>query len=178
MTRIVGIDYSLSCPAICVLENDIFNFHYLTSKKKLIGKFKTNNDKFTIRGYQHEDYYNSEDRFDKISNWAMTIVNEGDLVNIEGYSFGSSGMVFQIAENAGILKHKLYKKGIKYQITPPSASKKLATGKGSAKKELMCGAFVEQTGFDIFKVFGTDKSTSPINDIVDAYFLCKFIHNH
>ena len=42
-TTIVGIDYSLNSPAICIADDNFdFNkcsFHFLTSKKKHIGKF-------------------------------------------------------------------------------------------------------------------------------------------
>ena len=44
---IVGIDYSLNSPAICIAGDDFdfdkCSFHFLTSKKKHIGKFGKNN---------------------------------------------------------------------------------------------------------------------------------------
>jgi hypothetical protein len=39
---IVGIDYSLTSPAICVNHNDKLNFYYLTNKKKYIGEMSKN----------------------------------------------------------------------------------------------------------------------------------------
>ena len=52
---IVGIDYSLNSPAICIVDDDFdFNkcsFHFLTSKKKHIGKFGNN-----IFGYEIKEY--------------------------------------------------------------------------------------------------------------------------
>ena len=31
----IGIDYSLTSPAICVMDGDKLNFYYLTNKKKV-----------------------------------------------------------------------------------------------------------------------------------------------
>ena len=52
---IVGIDYSLNSPAICIADDNFdfkkCSFHFLTSKKKYIGKFGKN-----IFGYEIKDY--------------------------------------------------------------------------------------------------------------------------
>lgn len=173
--RKVGIDYSLSCPAICIRDDGKFALHYLIDKKKWLGKFPTGDERFTIEGHAQKYYVNSEDRFDNISNWVMSLLKPTDEINIEGYAFAAAGLVFQIAENCGMLKHKLFKNGNTYHITPPSAAKKAATGKGNANKDLMCAAFVEQTGFDIFAAMNTVRNNSPINDMVDAYFLANLI---
>ena len=51
-TTIVGIDYSLNSRAICIAGDDFdFNkcsFHFLTRKKKYVGKFDKN-----IFGYEY-----------------------------------------------------------------------------------------------------------------------------
>jgi hypothetical protein len=174
--RNVGIDYSLSSPAICINTNGFFELHYLTSVKKYIGNIETNNPNFKITGHlQVKEYSCSEERFDNISNWALSLLEPTDIINIEGYAFAAAGLVFNIAENCAMLKYKLWKAGIKYHITPPSAVKKFATTKGNANKELMCGAFVLATGLDIFEVFNTKKATSPLNDVADAYWMCEFL---
>ena len=52
---IIGIDYSLNSPAICIADNSFdfkkCSFHFLTSKKKHIGKFGNN-----VFGYEHREY--------------------------------------------------------------------------------------------------------------------------
>ena len=60
---IVGIDYSLNSPAICVATGggtsfSDCNFYYLTSKKKYIGKMYDN-----IIGYEHEENTGPINRF-------------------------------------------------------------------------------------------------------------------
>jgi Holliday junction resolvasome RuvABC endonuclease subunit len=81
--------------------------------------------------------------------------------------------VFNLAENMGILKHKLYKAAIPVTIIEPSRAKKIATGKGNADKEAMYEAFMKETGVDLIKKFGQLKLTNPVTDIVDSYFILK-----
>ena len=72
-----------------------------------------------ILGTEHTEYTNPIERFANLSTWALTIINKltDPKIFIEGYSFGSKGQaVFQIAENTGLLKYKIYQTGIPNQI--------------------------------------------------------------
>ena len=60
-----------------------------------------------------------------------------------------------------------------YNLIPPSVIKKFATGKGNANKELMLDAFEKDTGTNLAQVFDTT-SKSPVSDVADAYFICKY----
>jgi len=83
--------------------------------------------------------------------------------------------VFNIAENAGLLKHYLWKKGFEYHTVPPTVIKKFATGKGNANKEKLQEAFIAETGVDIKNMLDmTEKQWNPLSDIVDAYYICKY----
>ena len=170
---IIGIDYSLTSPAICVnIDGDAgLMFYYLTNKKKYTGTMSED-----IVGYEHKDYNSPIHRFTQISDWVFDIIS--GLINpqvfIEGYSFGSKGQgVFQIAENCGILKYRLEEQNIPYSTVVPSVVKKGATGKGNADKEMMYEAFVKETNIDLKKVFDTDKVGNPVSDIADSYFIQK-----
>ena len=175
---IVGIDYSLNSPAICIAgDNFDFNkcsFHFLTSKKKHIGKFGKN-----IFGYEIKDYKTPIERFTNISTWALDIIhkhkNDTAKVFIEGYSFGSKGQaVFQIAENCGILKYRLQMSpSMLYDTIVPSVVKKYASGKGNADKQLMYDSFTKHTGVDLMKMFDMDKLNNPVTDIIDSYYIAK-----
>ena len=177
---IVGIDYSLNSPAICIVgDNFDFNkcsFHFLTSKKKHIGKFGKN-----IFGYEIKDYNTPIERFNNISLWALDIIHENKpkretaQVFIEGYSFGSKGQaVFQIAENCGLLKYKLHMSpSILYDTVVPSVVKKYASGKGNADKQLMYDSFKEHTKKDLLKMFDMGKLNNPVTDIIDSYYIAK-----
>ena len=175
---IVGIDYSLNSPAICIAGDDFdFNkcsFHFLTSKKKHIGQFGKN-----IFGYEHKEYNTPIERFTNISSWALDIIHKHKKdtakVFIEGYSFGSKGQaVFQIAENCGILKYRLQMSPtILYDTIVPSVVKKHASGKGNADKQLMYDSFLNHTGADLLKAFDMGKLNNPVTDIVDSYYIAK-----
>ena len=170
---IIGIDYSLTSPAICVnIDGDAgLMFYYLTNRKKYTGMMSEE-----VVGYEHKSYNSPIQRFTQISDWVFDIISP--LINpqvfIEGYSFGSKGQgVFQIAENCGILKYRLEEQNIPYATLVPSVIKKNATGKGNADKEMMYEAFVKETNIDLKKVFDTDKVGNPVSDIADSYFIQK-----
>ena len=170
---IIGIDYSLTSPAICVNHNGKLNFYYLTSKKKYIGDMSKN-----IMGTEHKEYKTPIHRFSQISDWAFDIIKETfyshQKIFIEGYSFGSKGRgIFQIAENCGILKYRLQEFGVDYETLVPSVIKKSATGKGNADKDMMYEAFEKETKINLKKIFDTEKVGNPISDIVDSYFIQK-----
>ena len=88
---------------------------------------------------------------------------------------GSTGRVFNIAENAGLLKHYLWKSNISYNVVPPTVIKKFATGKGNANKEKLEQAFIEETGINIKEMLNmSDKQWNPSSDIIDSYYICKY----
>ena len=170
---IIGIDYSLTSPAICVNIDgaDILYFYFLTNKKKWTGQISED-----IEGNEHREWKDPIERVKYISDWAMGIIESclSPYVYIEGYSYGSKGQaLFQIAENAGILKYRLQEAKIPYEIVVPSVVKKGATGKGNADKDMMYEAFVKETNIDLKKLFDTEKVGNPISDIADSYFIQK-----
>ena len=173
---IIGIDYSLTSPAICVTKDFIFEnsqFYYLTNKKKYIGPMSKN-----IFGFEHQEYNTPIHRFSQISDWAFDTIKETihtpQKVFIEGYSFGSKGQaVFQIAENCGILKYRLQEMDIDYDTIVPSVVKKGATGKGNADKDLMYESFSKETNTNLKKIFDIEKIGNPVSDIVDSFYIAK-----
>lgn len=173
---IVGIDYSLTSPCICICDSKDFefskcNFYYLTDSKKL------DVDVDNIFGDLHKDYKSEEQRYHNITQWAMARIPYESKVYLEGYSMGSIGRVFNIAENAGLLKHYLYKNNIDYTVVAPTVIKKFATGKGNANKQLLQAVFEETTGYYIKKkLLLSEKQWNPSSDIIDSYYICKYGH--
>lgn len=174
MSTVVGIDYSMSSPSICVHDGTRWSFnnckfYFLTSKKKC----QFSDGKFF--GLPHEDFANQEERFDTIASWAISKIPCDSKIFIEGYAFAAKGVVFNIAENTGVLKHKLYSRNKnKLFVVPPSTIKKYATGKGTANKMLMYESFVQETQFDISSVIDCREGESPMADIVDSYYIAKY----
>jgi hypothetical protein len=177
---LVGIDYSLTCPAVCVSNTKNFNecfFYFLNNNEKHTGKA------LNILGDQHDQYLCDQQRYENIASWVMNILalleKEEVFVLIEDYAFAAKGRVFNLAENCGLLKYLLYKEGYKFATIAPSVIKKFATGKGNANKEAMWLAFYESTGVDLISVYGPKSRTlgSPVTDIVDAYYLTQWMHH-
>jgi hypothetical protein len=120
-------------------------------------------------------YSSNTERFDIISDWSIKLLSSCKHVFIEDYSYGSTGMVFHIAENCGLLKYKLHKHNIPFTLIAPSKIKKFATGKGNANKNIMYDTFKANEGVDLKGEFGTKtkNSMSPISDIIDSYYILK-----
>ena len=191
----IGIDYSLSSPGICVntseeeFRYEDCKFYYLTNTKKYEGTFKEKmafgTSAVEYIGAPHRPYSSEPERYNNIANWAIDIIKlYGDAktginrikptIQIEDYSFGSTGRVFHIAENLGLLKYKLkIECGWDYTLLAPSVIKKFATDKGNANKEIMLSAFQGDTGVNLGELFDSS-AKSPISDVVDAYFICKY----
>jgi hypothetical protein len=186
----IGIDYSLSSPGVCVntsegeFKYEDCSFYYLTHTKKYDSTFKEKiafgQSMVEYKGTQHKLYTSEPERYNNIADWVIDIINsyvfwqEQPIIQIEDYSYGSTGRVFHIAENLGLLKYKLKMEcGWDYTLLPPSVIKKFATDKGNANKELMLEAFEKDTGVNLEVLFDT-KSKSPISDVADAYFICKY----
>jgi hypothetical protein len=188
----IGIDYSLSSPGVCVntsegeFKYEDCTFYFLTNTKKydatFCRPFVTN---VRYIGTSHKPYTSEPERYSQIADWAINIIKSyGDAttgmnrikptIQIEDYSYGSTGRVFHIAENLGLLKYKLkIECGWDYTLLPPSVVKKFATDKGNANKDLMLDAFEKDTGTNLAQVFDTT-SKSPVSDVADAYFICKY----
>ena len=187
MRRIAGIDYSLTSPAICVwkLTDDddrFFNFddcalYYLENPHKRRGP--TPHGILNIHATPYPEWKTEEERHELLSNWTMSIIT-GCEVFIEGYAFATSGTshVRSIAENTGLLKHKMHKVKQTFTSVPPTVIKKYATGKGNANKEIMYDAFCAEilTPPDLkFRLTPKSKKLrNPVTDIVDSYFICKY----
>lgn len=176
----IGIDYSYTSPSICILGNDFLSskFYFMNSTKKVCV------DALNYEGLHFKkDHFKSDiERFDHVSDWALDKIaqyykpNETGLY-MEGYSYGSSvGMVFNIAENAGLLKYKIYEKwGVSPELLAPTSIKKFFTGIGNCGKDGMVFALQKNEGVNIMthlKMTGS-KIASPAHDIVDSYAVAK-----
>jgi Holliday junction resolvasome RuvABC endonuclease subunit len=126
-----------------------------------------------INGESFQEYVADVDRFDSISDWAINLCVGASEIAVEGYSYGSKGKVFNLAENMGIFKHKLYKAGVPVTVIEPSKAKKLATGKGNADKQAMYEAFSKETNTDLLITFQQKTLSNPVTDIVDSYYILK-----
>ena len=87
---IIGIDYSLNSPAVCISTNggtafsDCY-FYYLTSKKKYIGKMLEN-----VIGYEHKEWKSHIERFSNLSGWVLHILDtlHKKQIHYHGFTIG------------------------------------------------------------------------------------------
>lgn len=187
----VGIDYSLSSPALAIYQGSAKNFswkkvifYYFMKDQPSFKKDWKKNGKVWCVGNSYEcDYRTNIERFSRIGNWVLDCIGihqtdvEKCRIVIEDYALGAKGRTFEIAENTGILKYKLETTRYKYEVASPTAIKKFATGKGNSDKEKMYDAWLAETeNFDLWKqmIPNRQKISSPITDIVDSYFILKY----
>ena len=174
---IAGVDYSLTSPAICIHDGEEWSydnctFYYLVNNEKFLNR---EDEQYVASIYPA--YREDVERFHLLSEWSVGNIlgHSTDTVALEGYAFGAVGRVFQIAENGGLLKHKLWSEEIPVEVYPPTMIKKFATDKGNATKEMMVEAFEKEASVDIREKCGVvNKQWNPISDIVDAYYIAKF----
>ena len=185
--KIAGIDYSLTSPAICVyieekdgghFDFDRCMFYYLSNTERgqqLAARSGLSN----LRADLYPEWKTEEERHEKLATWAYTIVQGCEVVYLEGYAFATVGKshVRSVAENTGLLKHKLWKMKVPFKTYPPTVIKKYATGKGNANKDLMYDSFIAEllTPPDLKNLLTpkSKKIISPVSDIVDSYFIAK-----
>jgi hypothetical protein len=182
---IAGIDYSMTSPAVCVFDGDEdFNF------QKCRVFYYTTKPKYAVRqidswlGYQLSSFLATPPtepiaRYEYLSDWALPPLLSADYICIEDYAYGAKGQVFNIGENTGILKYRMWQQNKKYSTVAPTQVKKFATGKGNANKEAMHDAFATETGINLMGVYKAkgEKIINPVSDIVDAYYICKYGHD-
>ena len=171
---LIGIDYSITCPCLCLFDErksfkfDNCFFYYLTNTKKYADKIAPN-----ITGESFQEYVQDVDRFDTISEWATNLCIGAADVGMEGYAYGAKGRVFNLAENMGLLKYKLYKHAIPVTIVEPAKVKKCATGKGNADKQVMYDTFSKETNTDLKSMFNQKTLSNPVTDVIDSYYVLK-----
>ena len=185
MAWFAGIDYSMTSPAMVTFEStdDIYQYYYMsTTESKLKSDSKLYSAlidvPITVDADIHEGSITSSiERFQNIANFFFQAIEllKPEILFLEGYSLGSHGKVFSIAENTAILKSKLHDGGYTVVTLPPTVVKKFATGKGNASKQMMKEMFFqngEERLTDLRKV--VHYKGSPFTDLIDAYYVLKY----
>jgi Holliday junction resolvasome RuvABC endonuclease subunit len=172
---IAGIDYSMTSPAVCFHKSDSWDFSNCEFYFRNDGKKLQSSGRF--HHYTIDFYDSQEQRFRQSAEWVRSLMAswKPHLVVIEGYALGAKGLVFNIAENTGVLKQILWEEGISFITPAPTTVKKFATGKGNSDKAKMEEAFVAETGYaDLRTAINQTKGSNPSSDIIDSYYMAKF----
>lgn len=187
MSVLAGIDYSMSCPSICIHDNpeeneqfsiDNCSFFFATNTKKYARRYLSGKIVGSIMETK-ESFDNDIARYMALADMFMDMVESEDVseVGLEDYAFAAKGQVFNIGENTAMLKSSLYRNQVPFFKFAPSQIKNFATGKGGSNKAAMYQAFYNETAWDLRNIMSYDKKgiDSPIADIVDSYYVCKYL---
>jgi hypothetical protein len=163
----IGIDFSLTSPAICVYKNGEYSFisffndggkDWRKSKSKT---YRYHNDLYDIievipyTRYIDDSNYRNEQKT-KMSDALMivnliidklkVIIDDEVIIGLEGFSYGSiSSSTLDLAMYNSFLRMKLIENfgSDVLNIVSPTEGKKVLFGKGNAKKDDMIQAFID-----------------------------------
>ena len=163
----IGIDFSLTSPAICVYKNGEYSFisffndggkDWRKSKSK---SYRYHNELYDIidiipytRKIDDSNYRNEQKT--KMSDALMivnliidklkSVIDDEVIIGLEGFSYGSiSSSTLDLAMYNSFLRMKLIENfgSDVLNIISPTEGKKMLFGKGNAKKEDMIQAFID-----------------------------------
>ena len=163
----IGIDFSLTSPAVCVYKNGIYSFISFFNdggkdwKKSKSKNYRYHNDLCDIidiipytRKIDDSDYRNEQKT--KMSDALMivniiieklkSIIDDDVIIGLEGFSYGSiSSSTLDLAMYNSFLRMKLIENfgSDVLNIISPTEGKKMLFGKGNAKKDDMIQAFID-----------------------------------
>ena len=168
---LVAIDWSKNGSGITKYNTLTGKMDYLTfsSVKKNVSDH--------IKFLPKKDFKNDWDQIKFMTDIVLDFIPKGSPIIIEGYSFGSVGSVFDIAESCGVMKWRLITEhDCKFMEVPPTTIKKWATGSGGADKVKMTNAYFNLTSIP-FELTHLSKFKSPQNDIIDSFWMLDLLIN-
>lgn len=181
---ICGADLSMNGSGLfkSVLDDDLnyvsFSSLGFSTIKKICQESKN------IVHYKREQFNNDLEKHSFFADNISKFVNDCNYVAIEGASFASKGILFNIGEFTGIIKKVIYDNKIKMRIYDPNSVKCIGCGIGNATKGDMYNSFLKVAGelanLEIKNLPPLEESEhkkgkSPLTDLVDAYFLMEFL---
>lgn len=84
---------------------------------------------------------------------------------LEGYSFDSTGRVFQLGELGGLVQLAFWDAQVPFMMVPPASLKKFVSGNGKAEKEQMLKATLDKWQIDFHEE----------DDLCDAHGLAQIL---
>ena len=163
----IGIDFSLTSPAICVYKNEVYSFISFFNdggkdwKKSKSKTYRYHNELCEIidvipytRNIDDSNYRNEQKTkmvdalmiVNLIIEKLKTIIDDDVIIGLEGFSYGSiSSSTLDLAMYNSFLRMKLIENfgSDVLNIISPTEGKKKLFGKGNANKEEMIQAFID-----------------------------------
>lgn len=203
--NIIGFDFSINKPAVCILSNNdyIFISWPYGIKDKITDVFKRNGVEIIERNDVKMEKGNVTDKLqweinnaqylsDLIIQTLKQYLNKNTIIAFEGLSYGSSGNIaLQLGGYKYILMDRLTKYvpiSNMYTYAPISLKKSAGCAKKGSKKKDMIDAFVkEEENIDFKNNINRDKESfmkkggknwiDHLDDFVDSYYLIKTYFN-
>ena len=183
--NIAGLDLSKVHYGMCFLKNDnSIDYTFTCSSKTLIKKAK--DDGFLCHYIESYDWYkknisnNPHSYTAYLAKKMYWFINRDIIHNligkmdksvcIEGYAYGASGQLTQIAEITGVIKKLLTDINCKIRIHDAKSIKMWATGNGNADKDAMLKAACK-----FISIPDYIKKHTIAYDIADSYFLMDIL---
>lgn len=178
---VIGIDYSMTCPAMCLRRADGSREFWCSVARKT--PFARVPDHITVNYHQETNVIIraqeiGEALLAQIDRWH---VQPSDLIGLEDYAYSASGRVFHIGEHGGILKYLFLQRHIATLPIAPTQAKKTA-GKGNFDKTAMTEAFFRvypaaKHWPDAFFDLNKKKNIydSPVTDLADAFWIAETV---
>jgi hypothetical protein len=163
----IGIDFSLTSPAICIYKDDEYTFISFFNdggkdwKKSKSKSYRYHNDligiidiipytrKIDVSDYRSEQKSKMSDAFEIVNliiEKLKSVIDDDVIIGLEGFSYGSiSSSTLDLAMYNSFLRMKLIENfGSEcLNIISPTEGKKILFGKGNAKKEDMIESFID-----------------------------------
>lgn len=154
----VGIDLSLLSTGMVIFNNGKESIHIIKTKAGQFGRFERYN-------------YITKQIFDILSD--SKVLNELDMVAIEGYSLYSKGDAMSRAiENGAKLRFTMLSNKVPFIEVAPQTLKAFTTGVASADKQRVIESVRKKASKDFLKKF-EDLNKKQKEDVADAYVLAE-----
>lgn len=189
---VIGLDWSMSSPAWTIIDWDgRYEHHYFVQRNRKNSKKDESIERVieepvskveSFHPHFYPEFHHPMERFYQLSETLVDSVvgyNMFDMrIVFEGYSFGATGKVFDIAECTGIAKQALYREyGLIPTVVPSAQWKKHFGLKGNSDKKPIVDLYIEKTGNDLYSIFNKKqdiKSLGVMSDIADSYFIAMY----
>ena len=188
MFTTIGLDMSISSPAMCIITADVTTLvgfcqrkreEQMSESQEINGTHMMLLPRIPNANEEKNDMVRYNHIVDNIMN-AMGLLTGNyrniRVVYIEDHAYGAEGgHSTKLHELVGIMKYELYRKSIRFEVIGISRWKKYTTGKGNSKKPDVLRWAEGHLGINnILNIYGLRMSSNgcnvphPVEDMCDA----------
>jgi Holliday junction resolvasome RuvABC endonuclease subunit len=188
MKNLICIDASIQSTGVSIYNFDTKETYLYSYTNKVKKDLEFKCDGFHVKIVRQDKSFEKVDKFFRYIHISETIFNEIEPflssdtnIYIEGFSYGSVGMIFDLAGFTALLKLPFYRANYTIESISPSDWKKHVTGKGNATKDIIYNVMLNSELREVLAEFVVRgypyKKGSWVEDIADVYSIQKCILN-